>query len=50
MYSRCQEILKEECPDVWTFVMKDVYAVSKRIDWTPRSDEQTFAWKMKIKA
>src|SRR5262249_14982254 len=49
MYSRCQEILKEECPDLWAFVVKDVYGISNRVTWAPRGDEATFAWTMAVK-
>ena len=50
MYSRCQEILKEECPDIWAFLVKDIYGISNRVDWTPRGDEAVWAWKMQVKA
>lgn len=39
LYSTAQKILKEEAPMIFLYQLKDLYGVSKRIDWNPRPDE-----------
>jgi len=42
MYKQAQEILLDDPPYIFLYGLKDVYGVSSRVDWSPRSDE--FIW------
>ncbi len=35
-------MLKDDCPYIFLYALKDIYGVSNRVEWEPRSDE--FVW------
>jgi peptide/nickel transport system substrate-binding protein len=39
IYGRIQRLLQDDCPAVFMHGLEDVYGVSSRIEWKPRSDE-----------
>jgi len=42
LYSEAQKILMDDCPDLYTYALEDIYGISDRIEWTPRTDEYLF--------
>jgi peptide/nickel transport system substrate-binding protein len=42
LYKRAQRIIYEDCPYIFLYGLRDVYGVSNRVEWEPRSDE--FIW------
>ena len=42
LYSEAQKILMDDCPDLYCYALEDVYGISDRIEWTPRTDEYLF--------
>ena len=40
LYEKAQVLMKEEAPVIFLFQLEDLYGVSNRLDWTPRSDER----------
>lgn len=47
LYSKAQNILKEEAPAVFLYQLKDLYGVNKRVNWEPRPDESIRFYEMK---
>lgn len=46
---RIQAILKSDPPFIFLFAYKDLYGVSKRLDWKPRSDELIYMHDASVK-
>jgi peptide/nickel transport system substrate-binding protein len=44
MYKQAQEILLDDPPYIFLYGLRDVYGVSSRVDWSPRSDEVIWAY------
>ena len=42
IYKQAQALLKDDCPYIFLYALKDIYGVSNRVEWEPRSDE--FIW------
>lgn len=47
LYRQGQEILKEEAPMIFLYQLKDLYGVSKNVNWEPRPDESIRFYEMK---
>ncbi len=39
LYKQAQKIIFDDAPHLFMFELQDLYGVSKRLNWTPRSDE-----------
>jgi len=43
-----QKILQDDCPNLYAYAIQDIYAISKKIDWTPRTDEMIWYKEMAL--
>ncbi|MGH7321674.1 MAG: ABC transporter substrate-binding protein [Candidatus Rokuibacteriota bacterium] len=50
IYGRIQRLMQDDCPAVFMHGLEDVYGVSSRIEWKPRSDEMVRHAEMSLKA
>jgi peptide/nickel transport system substrate-binding protein len=48
LYSKAQRIALEDPPFIFLYQLRDLYGVSKRITWTPRSDEMIWPYEMSL--
>jgi len=47
-----QQLLSEimrRAPVAFLFMYEDTYGVTNRVEWTPRTDEQVFAWEIRLR-
>jgi peptide/nickel transport system substrate-binding protein len=44
-----QSELMRKAPVAFLFMYEDTYGVADRVDWTPRTDEQVYAWEIRLK-
>jgi peptide/nickel transport system substrate-binding protein len=44
VYSEVQRVMHEQAPMVFLYQLDELFAVSNRIDWQPRSDERIYLW------
>lgn len=47
--SRIQRLMLDDPPFIFLFAYKDLYGISKRLDWKPRSDESVNMYEAKLK-
>jgi peptide/nickel transport system substrate-binding protein len=50
LYGRIQRLMQEDSPALFMHALEDVYGVSTRIEWKPRSDEMVRHYEMALKA
>ena len=48
LYTEAQKILQDDCPNLYAYAIQDIYAISKKIDWTPRTDEMIWYKEMAL--
>lgn len=48
LYSKAQKIVLEDPPFIFLYQLRDLYGVSNRLKWTPRSDEMIWAYEMAL--
>jgi peptide/nickel transport system substrate-binding protein len=48
MYREAQEMVNEEALIVTLYEQKDLFGVSKRVQWAPRGDEMIYAREIKV--
>jgi peptide/nickel transport system substrate-binding protein len=46
LYTEAQRILQDDCPNLWAYAIQDIYAISNKIDWQPRTDEMIWYQEM----
>ncbi len=44
-----QELIRADVPWIFLYDQEDIYAVTRRVQWTPRSDEFVWAFDIKVK-
>ncbi|MCI0528942.1 MAG: ABC transporter substrate-binding protein, partial [Nitrospira sp.] len=48
LYAKAQRIATEDPPFIFLYQLQDLYGVSHRIKWTPRSDEMIWPYEMSL--
>ena len=48
LHQTMSEIMRR-APLAFLFMYEDTYGVSDRLEWTPRTDEQVYAWEIRLK-
>jgi len=49
IYTQASQLIKEEVPWAFAYQQMDIYGVSARLNWKPRTDEKIFVSKMSFK-
>ncbi len=49
LYKQAQHIVYEDAPNVFLYELEDIYGVSSRVEWTPRSDEMVWPYSASLK-
>jgi peptide/nickel transport system substrate-binding protein len=50
LYGKVQRLMQDDCPALFMHALEDVYGVSTRVEWKPRSDEMVRHYEMTLKA
>ncbi len=48
LHQLLSEIMRR-APVAFLFMYEDTYGVANRVEWTPRTDEQVFAWEIRLR-
>jgi peptide/nickel transport system substrate-binding protein len=48
LYTQAQKILQDDCPSLWAYAIQDIYAINKKVEWTPRTDEMIWYQEMSL--
>jgi len=48
LYTEAQKILQDDCPNLYAYAIQDIYAISKKVEWTPRTDEMIWYQEMTL--
>jgi peptide/nickel transport system substrate-binding protein len=49
LYTEAEKILMDDCPALFGYAIEDIYGISNRVEWTPRSDEMVWHKYMSLK-
>jgi len=49
IYADASQVMKEEAPCAFIYQQMDIYGISERLNWKPRTDERLFVFDMSFK-